>query len=68
MVVTRKGTRRHHQIGLVYAVSMLGLNATAFLIYRLFGGFGAFHVAALLSLLTIFAGLLPAVRRRPRRS
>ncbi len=67
MVVTRKGTLRHRKIGWVYAVSMLGLNATALLIYRLFGGFGPFHVLALVSLLTIIAGLIPAVRRRPRR-
>ncbi len=67
MVVMRKGTLRHRKVGWVYAVSMLGLNATALLIYRLFGGFGPFHVAALVSLLTIIAGLIPAVRRRPRR-
>ncbi len=67
MVLMRKGTVRHRKIGWIYAVRMLGLNATALLIYRLFGGFGPFHVAALVSLLTIIAGLIPVVLRRPRR-
>ncbi len=67
MLLMRKGTPRHRKIGWVYAVSMLGLNATALLIYRLFGRFGPFHVAALISLLTIIAGLIPPMLRRPRR-
>ena len=58
VIVMRKGTLRHRRIGWVYAVSMLGLNVTALLIYRLFGRFGPFHIAALLSLLTIVAGLI----------
>lgn len=33
----RKGTRRHRQLGYLYAVSMLLVNLTAFMIYRLFG-------------------------------
>lgn len=57
LVTSPKGNRWHRQIGWVYAVSMLALNGTALMIYRLFGGFGPFHVAALVSL----AGLVPAV-------
>lgn len=68
VVLMRKGTPRHRKIGWVYAVSMLGLNVTALLIYRLFGRFGPFHIAALLSLLTIIAGLITVVLRRPRRN
>lgn len=60
-----KGTATHRRIGWLYVGSMLGLNATALLIYRLFGGFGPFHVAALLSLATVVGGMLPALRRRP---
>jgi uncharacterized membrane protein len=60
-----KGTRRHRQTGWLYVGSMVGLNGTALLIYRLFGGFGPFHVAALLSLATLAGGVLAAVRRRP---
>ena len=66
MVITRKGTAWHRRIGWVYAASMLGLNASALLIYRLFGTFGPFHAAALVSLMTIIAGLIPTVLHRPR--
>lgn len=65
VVLRRKGTPHHRRLGWVYVGSMLGLNATALLIYRLFGGFGPFHVAALLSLATLAGGLWPALRRRP---
>jgi uncharacterized membrane protein len=61
----RKGTRGHRRIGWVYVASMLLLNGTALMIYRLFGGFGPFHVAAVFSLVTVLAGIVPAVRRRP---
>ena len=39
---------------------------TALAIYRLFGGFGPFHVAALVSLVTVLMGTIPARRRQPR--
>ena len=42
------------------------LNVTALGIFRLTGTVGPFHVAALLSLLTVFAGIVPARRRLPR--
>ncbi len=39
MVLLRpKGTAAHRRLGWAYAGSMLGLNVTALLIYRLFGG------------------------------
>jgi uncharacterized membrane protein len=60
-----KGTRGHRVLGWAYAASMVGLLATAFLIYRLFGGFGPFHWAAVAGVATL-AGGLAAVRRRPR--
>ncbi len=63
VLVIRKGTRVHKQIGYLYAVSMAILNITAFMTYRLFGGFGIFHVAALLSALTLIGGMLPAIQR-----
>lgn len=67
VLVTRKGTRRHRRVGWLYVASMAAVNATALLIYDLFGGFGPFHVAALFSGLSVAGGLLPALRRRPRR-
>lgn len=65
VLLRRKGTRVHRRIGWVYVGSMLALNGTALMIYRLFGGFGPFHVAAVVSLATVVAGTVPAVRRRP---
>lgn len=65
VLMRRKGTRSHRRIGWVYVGSMLLMNGTALMIYRLFGGFGPFHVAALFSLVTVVAGIVPAVRRRP---
>ena len=65
VLLRAKGTRRHRQMGWIYVGSMLAVNVTALMIYRLFGGFGPFHVAALFSLATVIAGIIPAVRRRP---
>lgn len=60
-----KGGRAHRVPGWVYAGSMLLLNGTALVIYRLTGAFGPFHVAALVSLATLVAGVVPARRRLP---
>lgn len=65
VVLRRKGTRGHRRLGWVYVGSMLALNVTALMIYRLFGGFGPFHVAAVASLATVIAGTVPAYRRKP---
>jgi uncharacterized membrane protein len=65
VLMRRKGTRSHRRMGWMYAVSMVLLNVTALLIYRLFGYFGPFHVAAVVSLVTVVAGVVTAVRRRP---
>jgi len=60
-----KGTATHRRVGWLYAASMLTLNVTALMIYRLTGTFGPFHIAALVSLVTLIAGIIPAWRRRP---
>ncbi len=65
VLLQRKGTRVHRRIGWAYVASMVTLNVTALLIYRLFGAFGPFHVAALASLATLAAGVVTVVRRRP---
>jgi uncharacterized membrane protein len=62
-----KGGRTHKRLGWVYLGSMLALNGSALLIYKLFGGFGPFHVAAIVSLLGIFAGGTLAVKAREAR-
>ncbi len=68
VIVMKKGGPRHRFLGTIYAGSMLGLNGTALMIYRLFGGFGPFHVLALLSLVTVVAGMAAVLRRRPRKN
>ena len=66
VVLLRKGTLLHRRIGLLYAATMLALNVTALAIYDLFGGFGPFHVLALVSLATTAAGVLHIWLQRPR--
>lgn len=66
VLITPKGTRAHRRIGYVYAVSMILLIVTAFLIYRLFGRFGVFHVAAIASAVTLAGGMIPAFLRKPK--
>ena len=58
-----KGTPRHRRLGRAYLLAMVGLNGTALAIYELFGRLGPFHCMALLSLLTLVAGYLPARTR-----
>jgi uncharacterized membrane protein len=60
-----KGTRSHRRLGWTYLIAMVLLNVTALAIYRLTGAFGPFHVAAILSLASVTAGIIPAVRRKP---
>jgi len=66
VLLSRKGTRWHRRCGRVYVGAMAVVIATALLIYDLFGGFGPFHVAALVSLVTVTMGMIPARRRAPR--
>jgi uncharacterized membrane protein len=68
VLLTRKGTRRHRQLGWAYVVSMLLLNGTALLIYRLFGRFGPFHAGAVFSFVTVVAGTAAAVGARRARA
>lgn len=66
VVLMRKGTRLHRTLGHIYFTSMLGVNVTALCTYRLFGGFGIFHVLAFVSLAGVISGVGFAVLRRPR--
>lgn len=59
-----KGTRLHKRVGYAYVASMIVVNATAFSIYRLFHGFGPFHIAALISSATLVAGMAPVLFRK----
>lgn len=66
VVLLRKGTRWHRTLGHVYLTSMIALNTTSLFIYNLFGHFGPFHWLALSSLLTLMAGMVPVLTRRPK--
>jgi uncharacterized membrane protein len=66
VVVRRKADRLHRTTGHLYVASLLATNITALNIYDLFGQFGPFHVAAIVSLATVIAGMIPVVTRRPR--
>jgi uncharacterized membrane protein len=58
-----KGTALHKKIGYGYAVAMLILLLTAFMLYNLFGRWGIFHWAAVISSLTLIAGMIPILLR-----
>lgn len=45
---------------------MLAMNITALAIFRRYGRFGPFHLAAIFSLATTLAGFIPAFTRRQR--
>lgn len=60
---TRKGNILHKRIGYGYIASMLLVNLSAFGLYRLTGRFGPFHLAAIISLLSVLAGTLPLYYR-----
>lgn len=59
VLLTRKGNKQHKIWGYAYTVSMVIMLLTAFMIYRLFNGFGIFHVFAVISTLTLIGGMLP---------
>lgn len=60
-----KGTRWHRSVGWAYVGSMIGLISSAFLIYNLFGRWGVFHTLAVIALVTLIAGIAPAVLKWP---
>jgi uncharacterized membrane protein len=66
VLLRRKGNATHRRIGWVYVVSMVAMNVTALMIYRLTRSFGPFHIAAMVSLGSLMAGIIPAWRRLPK--
>ncbi len=54
-----KGTRAHKIVGYFYTASMLIVFSTSFMIYRLYNGFGIFHVFAIIGTLTLLSGMVP---------
>jgi uncharacterized membrane protein len=63
-----KGTVLHRAVGALYVLVLFGLNLTAFLIYRITGTFGVFHVFALINVGLVLAGFGAVLVKRPGRS
>lgn len=68
VLIGQKGTQLHRRVGYVYAASMVVLIITAFMIYRLFGRFGVFHITAAVSAATLALGMVPVILRKPSES
>jgi len=68
ILFSTKGTRLHKKLGYVYAVSMTLVITTAFMLYNLTGKFNMFHIAAIVSTVTLMAGMLPILLKKPRNS
>lgn len=68
VLFARKGTQNHKRIGYLYCASMVILLITAFMIYSLFGSWGIFHWAAIISSATLAAGMIPMLIRKPEKS
>jgi len=66
VLITTKGTKIHKQVGYTYSISMILVNLTAFMIYRLFGKFAIFHWFAVVSCLTLFAGMYPVLTKKSK--
>lgn len=60
-----KGTKTHKKVGYAYVAAMTVVLVTSFMMYNLFGGFGIFHIFAIISSLTILAGMVPIIRKKP---
>ncbi len=54
----------HKPAGYAYLAGMATMITTAFGIYRQYGGFGIFHLAAILTGLTLLAGMLPLLWKK----
>lgn len=60
-----KGDQRHRALGYFYAISLLLVNVSALSVYEDSAGVGPFHILALVSLVTLISGFIPAFLRRP---
>lgn len=62
VIFRKKGTTNHKRLGYVYVSSMVLLNISSFFIIN-FKGFSLFHFFAIVSLITVLAGIIPAMLR-----
>ncbi|WP_158551413.1 DUF2306 domain-containing protein [Rhodohalobacter sp. SW132] len=60
-----KGGRRHRILGYFYVIFLLSVNVSALSVYEEAVGMGPFHILAVISLVTLISGFIPAFLRRP---
>ena len=65
ILIAKKGTKQHVKIGYLYVICMGILILTAFMIYRLFNGWGIFHYTTLVSLFSILLGMVSIWTKKP---
>ena len=63
VLFNKKGTKQHRKMGYIYCINMVLLNLSGLGIYT-FGGFSIFHAFALISLITLALGMIPAIYRK----
>ena len=63
VLLNKKGTKFHKRVGYMYVVNMYLLNVSSFFIIN-FGGFSIFHFFAIISLIGVTGGMIPAIRKR----
>lgn len=68
IVFRPKGGRRHRTLGYFYAISLFSVNVSALSVYEEAVGMGPFHILAIISLITLISGFIPAFLRRPESS
>lgn len=67
VLATRKGTKRHKQVGYLYVFLMLLVCGSAMGIYSLTGTFGIFHITAIVGFLTLAGGMIPMLMKNIER-
>lgn len=68
VAVRPKGGRRHRAFGYFYAISLLSVNISALSVYEEAVVMGPFHILAVISLVTLISGFIPAFLRCPESS
>lgn len=61
-----KGDRKHRVIGYFYVFSLLSVNVSALSVYEDSASGGPFHILAVVSLVTLICGFIPAFTHRPK--
>ena len=63
VLIWSKGTARHKKVGYLYFGAMLLVNISALFLYNLTGRPSPFHLFAIIALVTLLGGIIPAIKR-----